>query len=118
MGIITLCFVGGFFSVYPCWSLPHSYEGNHVQSYSGCYVVVVYVFRTTFCSLCIFQSHGHGFITWSWDYFYGLGINVSQKSVIGWPLCQDIWLFGDISYASGQHSHLHFYPLIRSLRNA
>jgi hypothetical protein len=60
MGIVTLCFFGGFRSNYPCWSLPHSYEGNPVQSYSGFYGVVVYVFQTAFWSLCIFQSHGCG----------------------------------------------------------
>jgi hypothetical protein len=72
MGIIALCFVGGFHSVYPCWPLPHSYEGNHVQSYSGCYVVVVYVFQTAFWSLCIFQSHGHGFIHMVMGFFWVL----------------------------------------------
>jgi hypothetical protein len=31
-----------------------------------------------------------GLFTWSWDYFHHIGINVSPKLVIGWPLCQDI----------------------------
>jgi hypothetical protein len=58
MGIITLCFNrGGFRFVYSFRLLPHSYEGNPVQSCSNCRLVVVY-----FSESC------------SWDYSHGLGI--------------------------------------------
>jgi hypothetical protein len=71
MGIITLCFNdGGFLSMYSFWFLPHNYEGNLVQFYSDYHLVVVYFSR--------------------WAYSHGLGIKVSHKSILGWPLCQYI----------------------------
>jgi hypothetical protein len=46
MGIIVLCFNGGeFHSMYSCWLLPHSYEGNPVQLCSDSYLVAVYFSR-------------------------------------------------------------------------
>jgi hypothetical protein len=91
MGIIALCFDGGFHSVYPCWLLPHSYEGNPVQSYSGLLCGCCVCFSRLPFGRCVFSRvMVVGLFTWSWDYFHGLGINVSQKSVLGWPLCQDI----------------------------
>jgi hypothetical protein len=48
--------------------LPHNYEGNPVQSYSDCHLVVVYVSRTAIRLLCIFPE------SWSWDYSHGHGI--------------------------------------------
>jgi hypothetical protein len=57
MVIIALCFNGGgFLSVYYFWLLPHSYEGNHVQSCSDCHLVVVYFSRVMVV----------GSFTWSW----------------------------------------------------
>jgi hypothetical protein len=94
MGIIDLCF-GGFHSVYPCWLLPHSYKGNHLQSYSGYYVVAVYVFGLPFGHYVFSRVMVVGLFTWSWDYFHGIGINISQNSVLGWPLCQDICFMVD-----------------------
>jgi len=82
MGIIALYFGGVFRSVYSCWLLPHSYEGKPINSYSKCHLVVVYVSRNTIWLLCIFPE------SWSWAYSHGLGIKVSHKSVLGWPLCQ------------------------------
>jgi len=47
-------------------------------------------FRLTFGHYVFSRVMVMGLFTWSWAYFHGLGINVSQKPVLGWPLCQDI----------------------------
>ena len=61
MGIIALCFNGGgFHSVYSCWLLPCSYEGNHVQSCLDYHLMALYLSN---------QSHGRGISVLAPKYF-------------------------------------------------
>jgi hypothetical protein len=72
----SLCILVGFFLTVM--------RVTPVQSYSDCHLVVVYVSWIAIWLLCVFPE------SWSWAYSHGLGIKVSRKSVLGWPLCQDI----------------------------